>query len=191
VPASVIDLMVALSYPRTFQVHAGAPEPQPQQQRAWRPTPASYADECIDPFYPYVRYRGGCDPFYSSRYGYGYYGYNRYGYSPWGYSSYGWNYGGQPVVVIVRPEDGQPRTPGSIVRGQGYTRGDASSSGQAQPRTAQPSGSGAASSRPATTTTTSGSGTTTSSGTTTTSGSTGRTAVPRPPGGEERPDGKQ
>jgi hypothetical protein len=168
VPASVIDVMVALSYPGTFAVQ---PRTSPEGTSAWRPAGSRYyADECIDPFYPYLRYRGGCDPW-----GYGYssrYGYNRYGYSPWGYNPYGWNYGGQPIVVIIAPGEDRPGTePGRIVRGQGYTRGGTPSSrGTAQPRTAEPSGSSAAS-RPATTTSSPPSGASTSSG---------RTAVPRP-----------
>src|SRR5688572_22870441 len=117
VPASTIDVMVALSYPTKFAV---APR-QPQQaggvgdleQNAAR----AWVEDCYDPYYSSRRY--GCT---SNRYGYGYgYDRGRYGYSPYGYDPYGWNYGSRPVVVIVRPSDGESdQRGGAVVKGRGY-----------------------------------------------------------------------
>ncbi|MGH7447020.1 MAG: hypothetical protein ACRELT_05650 [Longimicrobiales bacterium] len=130
VPASTIDVMVALSYPAKFAVEPRreyASDRADLEQNAAR----SWIEDCYDPYYSSRRY--GCT---SSRYGYGYGG--RYGYSPYGYDPYGWNYGtrSRPVVVIVRPDDDDTaRSGGSVVKGRGYRRtGD--SNGTAAPRSA-------------------------------------------------------
>jgi hypothetical protein len=196
VPASTIDMMIALSYPRTFAVQEA-----PRQSTAydgggaWRPAQAMVND-CYDPFFASRMSRTECDLLLrrtSSRYGYGYggsmYGIgSRYGYSPWGYDSYGWNMGRGPTVIIVRGDDEQ-RGRGEVVKGHGYT-GSGTATGRnartrAEPSAPRPSGAGASSSQPAATST-SGSGSSTSSGTT-----TGRTAVPRTSGGgqEQQPPG--
>jgi hypothetical protein len=174
VPASVIDMMIALSYPRTFAV-----QEQPRTQTADREWPSAsrraLGERCRDAWYR-DRNRMECDSFYASGYspyGYSPYGFNRYGYSPYGYDSYGWHYGRGPIVVIVRPEDSSRG--GDVVPGRGYTRGNAEPSGRsARPRdggNAQPNPSGSSSGANATQPSGSGS----SSGT-----STGRQAVPRP-----------
>ena len=118
VPASVIDVMIALSYPQTFalnlaQADGGMVQMSGPQQVA--------AEEAVgDGPLVYMDW----DPFYSSRsygYGYGSYGYRGLGYG--GYYPGNW-YQGTPVVV-TRPND-QPRTDtrGKMVRGSGYTRPD-------------------------------------------------------------------
>jgi hypothetical protein len=167
VPSDVIDVMVALTYPRVFAVNRRTLQGEYRQPDAdqrvvvgsGRTVGPIYAD--WDPFFGYDAY---------SRYGYGYsaYGYSPYGYSPFGYNN--WYVGNRPIVVVVRgsPADQTPAPEGRAVKGRGYTRGtgDGSSSGSARP-----SGSSGGSS----------SGSSGSSGSTgsTSSGST-RTAHPRP-----------
>lgn len=131
VPASTIDVMIALSYPTKFAV-------EPQRQPAgsdldgWsgdRNAARVYMDDCYDPYW--MGSRSSC---YGSRYGYGYN--NRrgvYGYSPYGYDPYGWNYGGRPIVIVT-PGDNDPEPRGGqLVKGRGYTRNGASR-GTANPR---------------------------------------------------------
>ncbi|HSJ32883.1 MAG TPA: hypothetical protein VK933_15690 [Longimicrobiales bacterium] len=177
VPASTIDVMVALSYPTRFAV---APQRGMRSDNAEYPeqnAARSYMEDCYDPFFTSSRY--GC---YNSRYGYGYSrGRGIYGYSPYGYDPYGWNYGTRPVVVIVQPGDGEVADPqgGAVVKGRGYTR-TGTARGTANPRGADrsvPAPASATSSKPATTTTKPSS---------TSSGSTSkptRTAKPRGGGG--------
>lgn len=105
---SVIDLIVAVSYPSTFDVDramlAGDFRPEDRAE-------ARTADRYAYPGYVDLFY---WDPLRYSRYGY---------YSPYGFGGgYGWYPGYRPVVVVVRPDgDGSP--PGRVVRGRGYTRG--------------------------------------------------------------------
>jgi hypothetical protein len=188
VPPSVLDLMIALSHPRRFAVQ----EPtyvMTEPGVAWGGASHArygYSMDCRDVFYSDLRYRPECAyMFRYNRLGYGYG--SRYGYSPWGYDPYGWRYGTGPVVVIVRPDPSEDMS-GTLVRGQGYTRGTGGqSTGTAQPRAGSGrSSAGAASTpaRPAATSSGTSSGTST---TTTTSGTnTGRTARPRPAGGGEQ-----
>lgn len=114
VPEQVVDLVVALAYPKVFAVNSDArmvgvrpdepnvSESEPRQGRR------VYAD-LYDPFYGYGWSRYG--------YGSGYYGYSPFG---WG-SPYGW-YTGRPVIVIQQPSNGARTNAGRIVRGRGYTR---------------------------------------------------------------------
>jgi hypothetical protein len=188
VPASTIDMMIALSYPRTFAVQERTrPRTAYDDGSAFGP-PQAMVNDCYDPFFASRLSRAECDLLLrrtSSRYGYGYggsmYGYgSRYGYSPWGYDPYGWNIGRGPTIIIVRGDEEQ-RTAGEVVKGVGYTGGGTPTGRNArtrnEPSTTRTTGAGAASSQPAATST-SGSGSSTSSGTT-----TGRTAVPRNSGG--------
>jgi hypothetical protein len=119
VPANVIDVMVALSYPRAFAINLAGSNGQvvpTEQTRA-----LAEADEVRDG--PIV-YMNSWDPFYS-RYGYGYGYYSRYGYNLYGFPGYypWYRTGG---VVVVRPSDGvqpsPPDTRGRMVKGSGYTR---------------------------------------------------------------------
>ncbi len=110
VPASVIDLVVAISYPKTFAVdRAGrAGDFRPAEEAPRRAADHYVYPGYVDPFF--------WDPFRYSRYG-GFY-------SPWGYGGgYGWYPGYQPVIVIVSPDDVEPAAPGRVVRNRGYTRG--------------------------------------------------------------------
>lgn len=176
VPPEVIDVMVAVSYPRHFVLgddgRVSEAEPDPDVgSRAVGPRGR-------DPWgYPRPPRRGGFwDPFYG-----GYGGYGGY-YGGFGYPGFF-----RPVVVVTRPAEGER---GRVVNGRGYTRGDRSSpstsrgatprggdnggrsSASAPPRSSE--GSPAAGSRPADSGRSGGSGGT----------PTGRTARPRPgPGG--------
>jgi hypothetical protein len=189
VDESVIDVMIALSYPSRFAVRT------PEGDRidsTYRQRGYALEDECYDPLLRRYFYGDAC--YYGrglgySRYGFGYgyygYGYSPWGYSPWGYDRYGWHSGTGSVVVIVRP-DGEtpPSRGGAVVKGGGYTSGGGSGSsgrGTAQPRSAGNSNHPAPSvSSPAS----SGSATGSSTPASTSSGSsTGRTAVPRNSGG--------
>lgn len=172
VPASVMDMMIALSHPRVFAVQQQGGGTVAADDR-WPAATSrrAMASRCADPWYASSRDgRWECDR-YGMGYGYRSYGYGRYGYSPFGYDPYGWNYGRGPIVVIVRPDD-SARSGGAVVPGQGYTRGDAQPSGrQATPRGTrqQPSASGSSSGSSSSTAQPSRNGT-----------STGRQAVPRP-----------
>ena len=113
VPASVIDMAIAVSYPETFAVEPGAggrmePTVVPLGDRAGRRA---------------FGRRGFCGGFGCPAYGgYGYYG---YGYSPFyrygagfGYGGYGaWGYA--PRILVV---NGRVRAGGRVIQGRGYTR---------------------------------------------------------------------
>jgi hypothetical protein len=150
VPANVVDVMVALSYPQAFAINLAQADGQivPTGNQA-----QANAQEAlgIGPTV-FMSY----DPMWSS---YGYY--SRYGYSNNGY--YGNYYQGRPVIV-TRPNGtvGTPQSEsrGRMVRGSGYTR-DRGSAGTPSGRTSD-GGSGST-----------GSGSSGSSG-------GGRSAKPRP-----------
>jgi hypothetical protein len=122
VPESVIDVMLAVSYPNQFMVtpEGAAAEATVSDEYAMRYP--SYAG--------YPGYRGFrsylWDPLYSPMgYSYG----RGYGYSPFGYYGYGAGYGRgfggyygyTPVGVVIQPR--APIQQGRMTRGQGYTRG--------------------------------------------------------------------
>lgn len=158
----MIDLMVALSYPKTFAVNAaGAPDAGgtrimagqgpagPRGINAWGLGSAfncSMFDDRFRPlgFYDSSFYNQGCYSRYDrmySRYG-GLYG-NAYG------NAYGNNFywGQQPIVIVTRGGDNDPAvqaTRGRAVRGSGYTRTSGEPSGSSRPSGSSPSGSGAA-----------------------------------------------
>jgi hypothetical protein len=185
VPASVIDVMVALSYPNAFAVQEPDTERQAPQQTGYA---LPSIDECDyplwDDYWRYRPYRRAYDRCYDRYYGYGWG--SRYGL--WNDGYYGWYGSNGPVVVIVRPDDGDDgeRTPGRAVRGRGYTRGDGTTErGVAQPRSTAGS-SDRGSVRPQPSTSTGSTSTGRSSGDSGSSGSgssTGRTAKPRTGGG--------
>lgn len=175
VPKTVIDVMVALSYPRAFALNLARSDGQvvPTEQ-----TRANAAAE--------ESYRGGpvafmnWDPFYSSCSGYDYYGYaslrNRHCYglglgSPLGYPGSWWYPGNRPVIV-TRPSGNveTPRERGRMVKGRGYTR-PGSGGDQGSPRTRASGDDGSRSS---------GGSADRSSGSSR-GGSTGRKASPRSP----------
>ena len=127
VPETVIDVMVALSFPDHFAVQRG-----PQDQRWAEADEAEYRARYGDRYRLslYGRYYG--DPFYYDRFYYSPYGYR---YSPYGYGRIYGGFGGyySPTVVVVdrRSDTEQPsaRGNGRLIRGRGYTRGSGSSSG--------------------------------------------------------------
>jgi hypothetical protein len=173
VPTSTIDVMIALSYPAKFAVEPAQYDTDRGAVDLDREYAAARADDCYESYSRVRMY--DC---YDSRFGYGYgygYGYrNRYGY---GYDPYRWNYGSTPVVVIVRPDegDGDPRTGGAVVKGRGYTRTGATR-GTASPRGPERTSSGATTVRSGSSTTTTRSSPPSSSGGSTTPR---RTAKPR------------
>jgi hypothetical protein len=124
VPESVIDVMVAKSFPETFAIDAeGAAE---RAARAQESRPIRGARRSL--------YYGPRMPF-GFRMGYGYgYGYVPadafyYGYG-YGYPGY-WGY--RPGTVIIERRNSEPG--GRIIRGQGYTRGsNGNGGGTAVPR---------------------------------------------------------
>ena len=146
VPESVIDVMVAVSYPERFMVSPEGATSEAEAAAMAGGYPAGYPvgarrgyrSYLFDPFYG-----GGYrySPYYS-RYGYG----NGFGYYGDGFGGYGGGYGGYwgyvPATIIVQPATPQPT--GRMVPGRGYTRDTSSggsSSGGASPP-AQSSGSG-------------------------------------------------
>ena len=178
---SVIDLMVAMSYPQKFVVE--------------RATPAtgSGAFGGYGSGYGYGYGFGGLG---SSPYGWGYYAHPMYYsayYSPFGYYNWGYHdpyYYGTPGVVIINPggdDDPQPTGAGRVVDGRGYTR--------IRPNVPDPAtrvGSGATAGGTSAGSSTESSGGSNSGGSVSTGGYSGggssgsgggRVAVPRPPGG--------
>jgi len=184
-PPSVIDLMVALSYPKRFAVRAASGEQAGgagaitiesprlltddaryrRNQQCYAGYPGYFGDWCYPDYFGYGVY--GYDPFMYSRYGalYGYGGY---------YGSYygGYYYGSRPILIVntVPAGDYTPAPRGQAVKGQGYTR--TNSGGSPSANTSGSSGSSASSG--------SSSSGSSSAGSSSSSGS-GRTAKPRPP----------
>ncbi|MDP1891857.1 MAG: hypothetical protein Q8K55_13270 [Gemmatimonadaceae bacterium] len=134
VPASVIDVAVALAYPDVFGIASDSRDAQrrPGVRAAASPsaTRAGYCGTSLSAFYydscfwsldPWSYYGG-----YDRRYGYGYpYGYYGYGYGSrydW-YGPYGgYYYSGGPTVVVIQNPSSSP-SHGRVVKGQGYTSG--------------------------------------------------------------------
>ena len=185
VPARVIDVMVALSYPRVFAIdvasHSGQRRPPEAGVYAERPPyPMGYSPfGCYSPWawdcyapYGWVYY----SPYFSSPYGY----YNPYGM----WSGYGWYPSGG--VIVVSGGGGQTARHGRMVVGRGY---EAGSSG----RTARPersrgasgsqgssSGSGSQRAQPSSGSSSQPSSGSSSQPSSSSSGSSGRRAVPKP-----------
>jgi hypothetical protein len=197
----VIDLMVALSYPKRFVVErAGTPVDQGSVDQGLMGSSFGWWDPFLSPMLPYSMMMRDC---YSSYYGYGpSYGCSRY-YSAFGYGYPGYNYGysygyspyGYPGWVIV--DSGTSNTaPGisengstdsRVVNGRGYT--------QIRNREPVPVIAGSGSGYGGNSTSGSGTSGTNSTGSSGVSsggysgggssggGDSGRTAVPRGPGG--------
>ena len=119
VPDSVIDLMVAMSFPAKFVVERAVPTSGPGALGGGSPFAPWYGGGALGMW-------GGVDgwsyfahPMYYSSY------YSPFGYYNWGY--YDPYYYGNPGVVIVNPGPGGGGIPessgaGRVVDGQGYTR---------------------------------------------------------------------
>jgi hypothetical protein len=119
VPESIIDVIVAVSYPDRFVVAPERAIVRADSRVAGRRVPigVGYGGYMMwNPFYGYGL---------SSRYGYGGYGYGGYGYGGYGYGGYGYGgygyggYGYVPTTVTIqrRPSGGR------VINGQGYSRG--------------------------------------------------------------------
>jgi hypothetical protein len=187
VAKSVMNVMIALTYPERFNVTDRTVVAQEESaQDAWQ--------SCIQDYYRDWRYDMSCGRYYAPSY-FDYYGYrSRYGYGFGGYYNPWYS---TPVVVVVRGED--ELVPGEVIKGQGYTSGTTRATGSARPRSAsgtssssgieRSSGSiGSSSSGSSSSGSSSGSSSTGSSSTGSSSGSsggtsTGRTAIPRGGGG--------
>jgi hypothetical protein len=143
IPGDVVDVMVALSYPRVFTIN-------PASREAEFRAPPEGARTAADYGYGGAGYSWG--GYYYSPYGwdswwpygwgmynpmYGYSPYGPYGYAPWygGYGGWygGWYYGGGGGVLIVTGS-GASADHGQVVKGRGYTQGGGSTGRGAQPR---------------------------------------------------------
>lgn len=160
VPASVIDVLVAVSHPERFAVRtastAGTSERDERFPRRTRPF-----DSCYDTFY---------DPWSGPMSYYSYthcYGYSRYG-SLWGYDTYGWNTWRTPIIVVRGSGTGTADK--AKVTRRGYTSGRSDGeSAVGRERTTSTTG----------TSTTRSTGSSSSGGSSSGSSSSGRTAKPR------------
>lgn len=190
VPARIMDLMIALSYPKQFAISKSNAGEAEQQRRA-AGNGRTYATggsrgRAYNQF--------SCDAFDDLLVGYGRYGrmsfddgcygnsslYSRYGYNSGygaGYGGYGYGnyyYGQRPIVIVTNPGSGVPGAPalprGRAVNGRGYTRDSSPSTGSGSSSSGGSSIQGSGSSG--------GSSSGGSSGGST-GGSTGRTAKPR------------
>ncbi len=169
VPPRVIDLMVALSYPRAFAIN----EASRQAERRVGPPDASPAGGAgpigvVGPIDPYCYTpHSWYSPFAYDCSGLG------YGqYSPYGFGGYGWYPGGSPVTIVLLSSS--PRSHGRVVNGHGYSQEGSAAGAQATPWPASQPGAQSAGA------TSSGRGS--GSNSATSSGSTEqRTAKPRPP----------
>jgi hypothetical protein len=168
VKGRVIDMMVALSYPKALAI-----KPSPSAVGALATNDGgggrgivtglgSFSD--CGPYSSGLSLYGwdGCSPYgygmYGSRYGYSGYG-NLYGYDGWYLA------GGGPIVIVRPPDDGSSSsTHGRVVNGRGYSAGSDSGS------TATSGSSGSSSS---------GSSGSSGGGGSTSSSGGDRTAVPR------------
>jgi len=133
VPSRVIDLMVALSYPRAFAINAASRQGErvvATKSYGVGAAPASYITR-YDPLcfsysfmYPYSYDCSGRGYNYGYGYGYGYeYGYGLYP-------------GGNPVTIIYVGSGGGSgsRPHGRVVNGEGYAKGADAATAQALPR---------------------------------------------------------
>ena len=184
VPGSVMDVVVALSYPNRFAIDVN------QREIATRPGEPRAAGSLGRSSIGYGGYYDGYDrwdPYYNSRYGRRYYspfGYSQYGY---GYGAgYGWYPGNRPIVIVVNG----PTTPveakreGKAIKGRGYTR--TRPADDAAPAPDRRSGSGSKGSAGSSSGGSSSGGSASGgsrSGGSSSGGSTGRTAKVRPPSG--------
>lgn len=153
VPPSVLDLMIAVSYPQRFALAVddrGVSAEQIAAAASGRARPYGRATGCTG--YGYGYGYGWGTPLGYNRYdpyggcGYGY-RYSRYSYGPYGYGG-AW-YGNYNPGVIVVPGDGGSSNPNArAVRGRGYTRGasDGPATGSATTGSTPTSSGGAATS---------------------------------------------
>jgi hypothetical protein len=106
VPPSVIDVVIAVSYPDRFALSREGDVARIEREHDANNGYGGYGGHI--PVYMYPTY--GRYGYYDSYYGYG------------GYGGYGWGYYGPPSVIVVEPRDPEPRA--KVVKGRGYTRGN-------------------------------------------------------------------
>lgn len=157
VPPRVIDLMVALSYPKAFAINGRRATRNSYGLGTGPVSAIAPRDPLCSSFYllqPYASY--DCTGFGGMyRYGYG------YGY---GYGS-GWYPGGYPVMIVYSGGGSSSRPHGRVVNGQGYAQGGNTGTAERLPTSRESSPGGASS----------------PSSSSTSSSSEQRTAKPRPP----------
>lgn len=145
VDAEVLDVLVAVSNPRHFNIAPGGDPSRQDGVARPRGVVSSFG------YTPYFgrRYGRASFGFYYSPWGYLYspYGYDPFGYNPYyGYSpyyGYGYGYGGyRPAYVVVR-SGGAEDPGGRAVAGQGYTRSRGSSASSASQGYRAPRSNGA------------------------------------------------
>lgn len=126
VDEQVIDLMIALTYPKKFVVERRGESSSPTGivTSGWiDPIMAGalmMSPDCVSPFgYGYRSYYSMCNSMGYSPLWYGYYGYNRY----YGYGGYG-GYGDWINVAPLPPGGGvvEPQPEGRAINGRGYTQ---------------------------------------------------------------------
>ncbi len=184
VPARVIDVMVAVSYPKVFALDHSDFQGEKRTPSSAQPSNYGYAQPGpampYDPFYDYYGYNG---------YGYGGYGYGYNNYNPYslgfnnGYG--GFYYGTRPVIIYPRGTvpisttggtgTAQPTTNPKVVNGQGYTQGRTPTSSTPSSASSTSGSSGSSGASGSSGGSSSSGGGASSAG----SGSTGRTAVPK------------
>ena len=196
VSGNVIDLMVALSYPKRFVIERASAAPV--EDLGYVGTPIGWWDPFLSPMIPFSMLGQDCFSYYYAygpAYGCGRY-YSAYGWGfgyPYYYSSYPYGYGygyGYPGWINVDNGSGvappiEPSPEGRVVNGRGYTQ-IRNREPVPVPGTAGSDYSGSSGGN-----TSSGTNSTGSSGVSTggysgggsSGGDSGRTAIPRPPGG--------
>jgi len=181
VPGNVIDVMVAMTYPKVFTVAA------PSTRGGFNGAEASVRPPTADTMYAYrhpyygyglngAPYPWGGEPWGWDYYSpwswslYGYYSpffYSPYGtFSPYYYGGYGyggWYYGGGTIIVVSGGGSANPPQHGQIVNGHGYRR-DSGGTSPTQPSTSQSAGSSSGAARAAPSGRSSGSSSSSSSG---------------------------
>jgi len=135
VPTRVIDLLVALSYPKSFAINAalrqGERRVAPPDSSGYGSAPATgyastdplcYTSYLMDPYASY----------YCSEFGYR-------PYSPYGFDGYGYGYypGGYPITIVFSGS-GSSRAHGRVVNGNGYAQGGNPDAARATPRPTEP-----------------------------------------------------
>jgi hypothetical protein len=177
VQPSTVDVMVALSYPKHFEV-AEETGRDTRERNPWRDNGRDVWSSCYDDGWGRSISSYGYDP-YAMRYSRC--GYNSF-YSPYGYDPYGWGYGSRPIVIVGNGGGGDPKdedAKGALVKGKGYTRGG-TATGSARPRSADtPARTGSTGTSSAGSTATVRSGGSTGSSASGSGSSTARTAKPK------------
>jgi hypothetical protein len=135
VPESVIDVMVAVSYPDRFVLSPEGTASEAERTAMADEYPAGfrrgYRSYLWSPWFGSA-YRNGYSPYYS-----------RFGYYGSGFGGYGGYWGYVPATIIVQPATpAVAPTRGRVVPGRGYVRPGSSDDGGGSARPATSSGGG-------------------------------------------------